>query len=366
MPSSASTHRRRRVLARTVRAAPAARRPPLRRPSRAEPTGSSRRGDESTPVRRCRGRRRPAREPRPDAPQRSKTTRPRGCDRGRRAHRVATGRAPSTPARARGHRRGHVPRAHVRPHRSGPLPARLEGARSEASGREVGGDHAQHRIEQLLPPVGAAQPDGNEGGADEHVGDVGELGEESRHPRVIRVGGRLVPPARAVVDRRRDESNRARIRCRFGNHRAGKRLARPAARCNVDAKRAVAPPERQLEVLVQLVAPPTRSRPDELCEPVVAVGGPRLIGEEALEELLHRAERGEVDVPERVAVRCVTAAGVRPRAAISCRASSRGETCVTLVTVCPERRARVCEPRHRRFVRNPGSAAPPRGSATTR
>ena len=73
------------------------------------------------------------------------------------------------------------------------------------------------------------------------------------------------------------------------------------SRCKLHAERAVAPAELELEVLVELVSPPTVARADERGERVVIGGRPRLVGEELLQELLHRSQRGEVDGSERVA-----------------------------------------------------------------
>src|SRR5436190_18166791 len=115
----------------------------------------------------------------------------------------------------------------------------------------------------MLPGIGMAQPDRDEVGAHEHVGDIGELAEQPRDARIVRITRRLVPPARPVVDRGGDEANRARIGSRFGNHGPVEGLAEWGAGGRLETERSVTPPELQYEAVIQLVSPPTVSRPDE-------------------------------------------------------------------------------------------------------
>ena len=80
---------------------------------------------------------------------------------------------------------------------------------------------------------------------------------------IVDVGGRLVPTARSVVDRRGDEPDRARVRGRLGDDGTRERRTGPTAPCDLDAEHAVAPAELEREVVVEVVAPPTAPRADE-------------------------------------------------------------------------------------------------------
>src|SRR5260221_14269115 len=114
------------------------------------------------------------------------------------------------------------------------------------------------------------EPDGDEVRADQNVGASVELGEQARDARIVRRLDRLIPAARPVVDRRRDESNGARVRRRPGNHVSGKRVTEPVRSNELQTERARAPAELERENVVELVAPPTVAPPRQIGD-----GGPR-------------------------------------------------------------------------------------------
>ncbi|HVJ98154.1 MAG TPA: hypothetical protein VNC41_15090, partial [Acidimicrobiia bacterium] len=65
----------------------------------------------------------------------------------------------------------------------------------------------------------ASPADRDEVRPDEHIVHVVELGEQLRHPRIVDIGRRCVPPARPVMYGAGDEPDRARIGCRLRNYR---------------------------------------------------------------------------------------------------------------------------------------------------
>src|SRR5262249_40916233 len=151
-------------------------------------------------------------------------------------------------------------------------------------------DDVQYGREQLLPTVGSANPDCDEVGADEHVGEVVELREQSDNARIIDLRRGLIPAARSSMGVAGDKpncawgrgylwhdrpvdwliSNRRRAMRPFFIDRRG----RDFGVREFEPERAVAPAEAEVEPVAELVAPPSLARPDELGQFAVVIRRP--------------------------------------------------------------------------------------------
>ncbi len=81
---------------------------------------------------------------------------------------------------------------------------------------------------------------------------------------------------------------------------SSRRRAGVISRAELEPERAVVPAEREVERVVELVAPPSIAGSDEIRQRLVIRRCPRRIGEELLEQFLHRREMIELDAAERV------------------------------------------------------------------
>ena len=117
--------------------------------------------------------------------------------------------------------------------------------------------------------------------------------------RVVDVGGGVVPPARAGVHRARHEPDRAGVRRRLGDDGTVER--RRERRRDFETETTIAPSVRELRTVAEHVVPPAVARAGDGGEGIVVGRAPRLVGEEALQQLLQRRELVEIDTAERVA-----------------------------------------------------------------
>ena len=140
--------------------------------------------------------------------------------------------------------------------------------------------------------------DGDELRSDEHVVDLVERREDARDAWVVDVGGGVVPPARAGVHRAGHEPDRSRIRRRLRDDCTVER--RRERRRDLETETTIAPSVRELRTVAEHVVPPAFARPGDGGEGIVVGRAPRLVGEEALQQLLQRRELVEIDTAERV------------------------------------------------------------------
>ena len=106
---------------------------------------------------------------------------------------------------------------------------------------------------------------------------------------------------------------------------------------DVEAEATVAPAERERRAVGEQVLPPAVARSGDRGERIVVGGGPRLVGEEALEQLLQRRELVEIDPSERVPCQVRDRLGSQTAFSDSRRTWSRASS-VTAATVRPRAR----------------------------